>query len=150
MVDVHGVHSDPKSRVCGVPQSSILGPLLFLIFYVKDVEKAVSCKLLLYADDSALLISGSSVDVIEGQLSSGLERINEWLVSNKLSLHLGKADSIIFGSKRNLAKRSHLNISCGDKSISAKGSVTYLGIKLDQTLSNETMGRRVMQNQNQG
>ena len=49
---------------CGVPQGSILGPLLFLI-YVNDMEAAVSCGLILYADDSALLVSGTSVSVIE-------------------------------------------------------------------------------------
>ena len=88
MVDVNSVHSDPKSIVCGVPQGSILGPLLLLI-YVNDMERAVSCKLLLYADDSAPLVSDSSVDVIEGQLSSKLERINKWLVGNKLSSLFG-------------------------------------------------------------
>ena len=49
---------------CGVPQGSILGPLLFLI-YINDIYTAVRCKLLLYADDSALLVSGKDTQLIQ-------------------------------------------------------------------------------------
>ena len=56
-VDIGGVKSAYAKVICGVPQGSIHGPLLFLI-YVNDMPGAVKCKLLLYADDSALLVSG--------------------------------------------------------------------------------------------
>ena len=65
IVQIGDTHSDSCSIKCGVPQGSILGPLLFLI-YVNDMRAAVSCKLLLYADDSALLTSGKDVSEIEG------------------------------------------------------------------------------------
>ena len=55
-VEISGVFSEFRSVTCGVPQGSILGPLLFLI-YVNDMKAAVNYKLLLYADDSALLAS---------------------------------------------------------------------------------------------
>ena len=58
--------------------------------YVNDMEIAVQCKLLLYADDSALLIPGRNLKDIEKQLSRELSCISEWLVDNKLSLHLGR------------------------------------------------------------
>ena len=83
-------------KVSGVPQGSILGPLLFLI-YVNDMKAAVKCKLLLYADDSALLASSSDVSEIEEILKRELESVSEWLSENRLSLHLGKTESILFG-----------------------------------------------------
>ena len=67
VTDVGGIFSDPRVVPCGVPQGSILGPLLFLI-YVNDMEASVSCKLILYADDSALLVSGKHIKTIENVL----------------------------------------------------------------------------------
>ena len=96
LTDLSGTRSELDSITCGVPQGSILSPLLFLM-YVNDMEIAVQCKLLLYADDSALLIPGRNLKDIEKQLSRELSCITEWLVDNKLSLHLGKTESILFG-----------------------------------------------------
>ena len=103
IVDIAGTYSQACSITCGVPQGSILGPLLFLI-YVNDMKAAVKCKLILYADDSALLVSGKDVVKIEQVLSRELKAVNEWLEENRLSLHLGKTQSIIFGSKKSLQK----------------------------------------------
>ena len=61
-----------KTVTCGVLQGSILGPLLFLC-YVNDMPISVKCKLLLYADDSALIISGTDPKVIAEELSKELE-----------------------------------------------------------------------------
>ena len=93
-----GLFSSEAKIECGVPKGPVLGPLLFLI-YVNDIPAVVKHKLLLYADDAALLIHGKNLKDIESSLSSELEIVNEWLISNKLSLPLGKTESILFGSK---------------------------------------------------
>ena len=147
VVDIDGVHSGPKGITCGVPQGSILGPLLFLI-YVNDMADAVKCKLLLYADDSALMVSHSDVNIIQERLSTELEAVKEWLIDNKLSLHLGKTESILFGTKRKLAKHSELNIKCGDTFILPKSEIKYLGLDLDQSLSGEITGKKVIKKAN--
>ena len=64
---------------------------------------SVKCKHLLYADDSALIVSGSNPQLIaDTPLSKELESRKQWIMDNKLPLHLGKTESILFGSKRKL------------------------------------------------
>ena len=104
--------------------------MLFLI-YVNDMTAAVQCKLMLYADDSALLVSGKDTADIERILSVELESIREWLIDNKLSLHLGKIESILFDSKQRLSKMNSVTVTCGISTIEAKSNVNYLGITLD-------------------
>ena len=64
VVEVNGTLSPPLPVSCGVPQGSILGPLLFLI-YVNDMSSACDCELFLFADDSALLVSGRDKSQVE-------------------------------------------------------------------------------------
>ena len=132
--DVEGTISDPQDITCGVPQGSILGPLLFLI-YINDMPAAVKCKLLLYADDSALLVSGSDVSEIEKTLGNELDSVSKWLIDNRLSIHLGKTESILFGTKRKLSRTNALKVTCNGTDIVSQKSVTYLGLTLEQSLT---------------
>jgi hypothetical protein len=109
LVDVSGTFSSHERVTCGVPQGSILGPLLFLI-YVNDMQAVVKNKLLLYADDSAILVAGKNRSSIEKELRDELHSVFQWLIDNKLSLHLGKTETILFGSKHRL-KQVHLFMS---------------------------------------
>ena len=129
VTDIGGTLSEPKDVTCGVPQGSTLGPLLFLL-YVNDMASAVRCKLLLYADDSALIASGKDVADIETTLSSELEYVSNWLTDNTLSLHLGKTQSVLLGTKRTLSTGVKLNVICNGNVIESKSNVT-----LDQFLS---------------
>ena len=108
------------------------------------MKAAVKCKLLLYADDSALLASSSDVSEIEDVLSRELESVSEWLVENRLSLHLGKTESILFGSNKRLAKRRELHITCNGNDIESGAKVTYLGVTLDQNLSGSSMITKIV------
>ena len=113
MVNIGKTHSDTAAVTCGVPQGSILGPLLFLC-YVNDMVISIDpgCKLLLYADDSTIMFSHKDPDQIAHKLGKVLESCSDWLVDNKLSLHLGKTECILFGSKRKLKtlKTSKLHV----------------------------------------
>ena len=104
---------------------------LLLLLYVNDMEDAVNCKLLLYADDSPLLVSGKDVNRIETILSNELQNVSNWLVDNKLSLHLGKTESILFGSKIKLFKSPELNVQYNATNIRPKSTVKYLGAEID-------------------
>ena len=121
-----------------------LGPLLFLI-YVNDMSGVIYNKLLLYADDSAILVADKDKSTVENALQTDLQIVSEWLIDNKLSLHLGKTESILFGSKSRLRSRSNLNIECKGSKIEPKDKVKYLEAILDRTLSGESMVNSILQ-----
>ena len=124
----------------GVPQDSILGPLLFLI-YVHDMSQAVECDLYLYANDSCLLFQHKSVTEIRKQLTKDFSNICDWFVDNKLSIHFGedKTKSVLSSSKHNLKLVEELDIKYKDIKIKHHRHVNYLGCVLDETMSGETM-----------
>ena len=121
LVDVAGTFSSCENITCGVPQGSILGPLLFLI-YVNDMSGVIGNKLLLYADDSAILVA-DDISTVKNALQTDFQIVSEWLIDNKLSLHLGKTESILFGSKSRLRSRSNLNIECKGSKIEHKDKI---------------------------
>jgi hypothetical protein len=130
LLDVSGSFSSTSGKTCGVSQGSILGPLLFLI-YVNDMSAVAKTRLLLYADESGILVSGKKLSEVEISVSEDLSSVSQWLIDNKLLLHLGKTESIVFGSKQKLRSHSKLNINCNDTAIEVSTSIKYLGVLID-------------------
>ena len=95
------------------------------------------CKLLLYADDSTIIFSHKDPEFISQKLGNELESCSEWLIDNKLSLHLGKTECILFGPKRKLTTITDFQITCHGHVIKSQNSIKYLGIDIDQNLSGE-------------
>ena len=125
-----------------MPQGSILGTLLFLI-YVNDMKMAVKCNLFLYADDTCLVFQSKSVEDIKKQLNEDFGNIGDWFVDNKLSSHLreGKTRSILFASKRKIKKPQEL---CNNIRIQQHSRVLYLGCILEETLSGELIAHKAI------
>ena len=87
---VNGCLSDFTTRKCGVPQGTILGPLLFLI-YINDLPNCLSFSIpRMYADDTHITYAGSDLHLIQSSLSHDLEKLNKWLVCNRLTLNATK------------------------------------------------------------
>ena len=90
--------SSPGELSCGVPQGSILGPLIFLL-YVDDMPQAVDSDFFLYADDSCLVFGDNNINEIEKRLNGNFNSLCDWFVDDKLSIHFGedKSKLILFG-----------------------------------------------------
>ena len=108
------------------------------------MSQAVFCELLLYADGSCLAVTHKNVQHIEETLNNNLSSLCEWLVDNKLSIHLGKTESILFGTQNKLTKANKLNIKYGEYDIEQKQSVIYLGVILDNNLSGRSMAEYIL------
>ena len=146
-VEINSTFSDPGVVPCGVPQGYILEPLYFLDYF-NNKKAAVSCQLSLYADDSALWVSGRDVGLIEESLGNELFSLNRWLVDNKLSIHLGKTECILFGTKSRLRINSEINVTCGETKVTAKTSMRYLGVDLDQSLDGQLIAEAILKKGN--
>ena len=146
LVNLGNVFSQPACVSSGVPQGSILGPILFLIYIINDMSQAVKCNLFLYADDACLVCQHKDIDEIEKQLNKDFESICDWFVDNKLSIYLGddKTKSILFASKFKIKKVRKLNIKYGNIQIKQHSKVKYLGCMLDETRFGETMALSVI------
>ena len=145
LVSIENKYLSISKILCGVPQGSVLGPLLFLI-YINDMKQAASSDLLLYADDSCLVFQHKDVTKIEKHLDNDFIDLCEWFLDNKLSIRFGedKTKSIRFGSKRKLRKVGKLNITYQGIDIKQNSQITYLGCILDETMSGEPMAYKTI------
>ena len=128
------VPSEPLNITHGVPQGSILGPLLFIL-YINDLPQSIKhLKPILFADDTNLFNSNSNYSTLISQTNDDLYNLNEWLKANKLSLNINKTVYVPFTNKYK-PKPNSLNIIIGDSVIQQKQSTTFLGIKIDSYLN---------------
>lgn len=97
-VVINGKKSKSMTIKCGVPQGSILGPLLFLIF-INDVTKSTEFMTSLFADDTTLQFHGKTLQELETKTNRELEKISDWFDCNQLTLHPNKTRYILFNSK---------------------------------------------------
>ena len=122
---------------CSVPQGSILGPLLFLL-YINDLPHCLSkTKPRLFADDTNLTASANSMTNLEAAVNSDLENLRKWLITNKLSLNVAKTEFILIGSKSMIKSisNSHPNVFIENKQIKQVYECKTLGVQIDQHLS---------------
>ena len=123
---------------CGVPQGSILGPLLFLL-YINDLPECLkSTRPRLLADDTNLTASGRSMAGIENAVNSDVENLRNWLMANKLSLNVAKIEFTLIGSPQMIKSTSNSQPNIfliENKQIQQVNQTKTLGITVDHDLS---------------
>ena len=90
--------SSERNVKCGIPQGSILGPLLFLIYINGLPECLNQATSRLFADDTNLTVAGETIEEVELAMKNDLARIKEWRLANKLSLNVAKTEFMLIGS----------------------------------------------------
>ena len=94
-IKIGNVRSSMTPIKYGVPQGSILEPLLFLI-YINDLPSATNFYIKLFADDTFLCTQNNDLKALETEVNSALKKVHEWLASNKLTLNISKSKFMIF------------------------------------------------------
>ena len=119
----------------GVPQGSVLGPLLF-ITYINELSSVVnSCEVSLYADDTVIYYSSSNIKDLEDKLNSDPKSLCQWFNKNFLTLNVSKCKFVLFGSQRKLHSCSQLSLKINDHFLEQKDSFKYLGVIINQNMS---------------
>ena len=130
---INGVMSGERRIQCGVPQGSILGPLLFTI-YINDLSKHVTLgNTYLYADDTAVVISSDNPDIMSNMLCQTMHELDVWFSSNKLSLNVSKSKLMLFGTQQQLCNLDTVNVIHRGTELEKCTKYKYLGIFLDST-----------------
>ncbi len=133
-VNLNGATSDELKITCGVPQGSILGPLLFTV-YINDMHKAFKkCLVHHFADDTNLLFTDKDPKTIQKTLNKELQELVEWLRANRLSLNVAKTEFIIFRPPRK-SLNNRITLKLDQKTIFESTKIKYLGLLLDSRLT---------------
>jgi hypothetical protein len=133
-VTINNQNSSLKPMNYGVPQGSVLGPLLFLI-YINDLHRAIHFSTARhFADDTNLLISNHSLKQLKKQLNIDLKILTVWLKANKISLNSSKTEILIFKNP-NKPLTYDLKLILDGKKLYPSKYVKYLGILIDPYLT---------------
>ena len=133
-VKVNNVTSSCINILFGVPQGSILGPLLFLIF-INDLPDATKLFVKLFADDTFLCTESEDFAALENEVNVELDKVFVWLASNKLTLNIDKCKFMIISNKREIPKFS---VKLDGISLKSCEAYKYLGVFIDKNLNWES------------
>ena len=125
--------SEVKLVNCGVPQGSVLGPLLFLL-YINDLPNISNkLKFYLFADDTNIFYEDSNLKSLQKTVNRELKKLSLWLNANRLALNISKTNFVIFAAKNKPLENVTLLLS--KKAIQQADHVKYLGVLIDSQLN---------------
>ena len=132
---INGTHSKTGDITCGVPQGSVLGPVLFLI-YVNDLHRSVNeCLTRLFADDTSINIANKNADELKRIATVNFRHFANWCECNKLTINYEKTNFILFHAKNKRIPTYFDKIEIDRNIIKRVSTTKYLGIFLDEHLT---------------
>jgi len=133
-VQINDTQSSLSNCNFGVPQGSILGPILFTI-YVNDLANATKENILSFADDTTLYLSDSNIETLYRRGNDEINKLFIWLCANRLSLNITKTQYLIIRPKHKSLTQPLPNITINNIKIAHMESVKFLGVHVDEYLS---------------
>jgi len=134
-VKFNNVTSSKRKTIYGVPQGSILGPILFLI-YINDLNKVLKyCKCKMFADDTIIYYSSSDSIEIENKINYDLNNLAIWLKSNTISLNVSKTKFMLVRGVQASMPNVNCNIKIENEKIENVNVIKYLGVMIDKHLN---------------
>lgn len=133
-VSIENSTSSLRNIPAGLPQGSILSPILYSI-YTSDIKIKRNHDAAFYADDSAILCSGKLSNAIIKQLAASLEHINKYFNKWKIKINRGKTQAILFPFNKSPKRIPNIPLQIQGNSIEIKKSIKYLGVILDSKLT---------------
>ena len=139
MVKFNGFISPPSKVTCGVPQGSVIGPILFLCF-INDITHAAhenGIKISLYADDAVVYITSNDQTTMQVQLQAAVTDVDQWCTLNRINLNVSKTKMCCYGTRHHL-ENFDIKLKLNDCELGKCKQYTYLGVILDETMNLES------------
>jgi hypothetical protein len=133
-VEYNGTSSAEQEISCGVPQGSVLGPLLFIL-YTNDLPACLNyASGILFADDTTIYYSHKNLEQIHKYITWDMALLEDWFKANKLSLNISKTNYVIFHSANRARPLIDWELKIGTEIIERKCAVKFLGMFIDEHL----------------
>ena len=133
-VQINGKISNTETVTYGVPQGSVLGPLLFII-YTNDLPQSLTnSKTILFADDTTIFKSSNNIEHLYKAMNEDLKILEDWFKANKLSLNASKTNYILFRNKKSEISNNNCKLIINGEEIGLVSKTKFLGIIIDEHL----------------